>query len=189
MKKLILIDHLGDHVMDFDVYVEGKDFQWEANTPTPVWLGQLLLLDPESYDQWLRDKEKVEDVSLVSESEVEVKPEDFDAEIAREAAIVLEVEIKETPYMTAPMFCSTCSWRGARGDCRFGHDDYLCPNCGTETLEEVKEDELEAVDNQDTGDRGAGEAGEHEDTETLHRDEGGGEPDKRSKKPRKRKAA
>jgi len=32
--------------------------------------------------------------------------------------------------------CFKCGWEGTYKDCIFGHDDYVCPVCSVESLEE-----------------------------------------------------
>ncbi len=34
--------------------------------------------------------------------------------------------------------CLVCGWGGIQGDCKFGHDDFYCPQCGKEALETVE---------------------------------------------------
>jgi len=43
MKVLRLYDHLGELKREFNVYVEGEDFKWEASYPEPIWLGTISL--------------------------------------------------------------------------------------------------------------------------------------------------
>lgn len=43
MKYLQLYNHLGNLVKEFEVYVDGKDFDWAAQKPEPVWLGTIRL--------------------------------------------------------------------------------------------------------------------------------------------------
>ena len=44
MKYLQLYDHLGNLVKEFEVYVDGQDFNWAAQKPEPVWLGTIKLV-------------------------------------------------------------------------------------------------------------------------------------------------
>ena len=43
MKVLRIYDHLGELKKEFNVYVEGEDFKWQASVPEPVWLGTITL--------------------------------------------------------------------------------------------------------------------------------------------------
>jgi len=45
MKVLRIYDHLGELKKEFQVYVEGEDFMWQASYPEPVWLGRIVLED------------------------------------------------------------------------------------------------------------------------------------------------
>lgn len=47
MKKLILYDHLGNKLLEQDVFVDGQDFKYEAPYPTAIWLGKLMIVDKE----------------------------------------------------------------------------------------------------------------------------------------------
>ncbi len=40
------------------------------------------------------------------------------------------------------VICTHCRWEGDRDECRFGHNDFCCPKCGREAIQEKK---LEAV--------------------------------------------
>ncbi|GAI35179.1 unnamed protein product [marine sediment metagenome] len=43
MKILRIYDHLGELKKEFNVYVEGEDFKWQASYPEVVWLGTITL--------------------------------------------------------------------------------------------------------------------------------------------------
>lgn len=43
MKVLRIYDHLGELKKEFNVYVEGEDFKWQASYPEVVWLGTITL--------------------------------------------------------------------------------------------------------------------------------------------------
>lgn len=45
MKKLVVLNHLGDKVLEESVFVDGQDFVYESPTPTAVWLGTILIVD------------------------------------------------------------------------------------------------------------------------------------------------
>jgi len=45
MKVLRIYDHLGELKKEFNIYVEGEDFKWQASAPEPVWLGTITLGD------------------------------------------------------------------------------------------------------------------------------------------------
>jgi hypothetical protein len=34
--------------------------------------------------------------------------------------------------------CKNCGWEGKESECIFGHNDFICPKCGKESLMEVK---------------------------------------------------
>ena len=34
--------------------------------------------------------------------------------------------------------CRECGWVDIQGNCKFGHNDFYCPNCGKETIEVVE---------------------------------------------------
>ena len=44
MKYLQIYDHLGNLIKEFEVYVDGQDFNWAAPKPEPVWLGTIRLV-------------------------------------------------------------------------------------------------------------------------------------------------
>ena len=35
------------------------------------------------------------------------------------------------------VFCKDCDWNGRRYQCPYGHNDYVCPICGRETIVEL----------------------------------------------------
>ena len=43
MKVLRLYNHYGVKQKEFNVYVEGQDFKWEASYPEAVWFGSITL--------------------------------------------------------------------------------------------------------------------------------------------------
>lgn len=45
MKVLRIYDHLGELKKEFNVYVEGEDFMWQASYPEPVWFGMITLIE------------------------------------------------------------------------------------------------------------------------------------------------
>ena len=47
MKKLILYDHLGNKLLEQDIFVEGKDFSTKIVPPKAFWLGDIYLVDKE----------------------------------------------------------------------------------------------------------------------------------------------
>jgi hypothetical protein len=166
MKKLILYDHNGQKVGEHDVYVEGSDFEWVSPQPVAVWFGRILLVDKEP------EAEEVEEQATLEKEVAEEK--DYNQK-------VLEGEDKIVS-------CYGCGWKGLESKADFGHDDFICPECGYQRLEEVKDSELEKADNQSTGDRGTGEAEQHEGTENVPEKPAGEPAKKRDKRLRKRKA-
>lgn len=47
MKKLILYDHMGNKLLEQEVFVEGQDFTWQSPKPVAFWLGEICLVDKE----------------------------------------------------------------------------------------------------------------------------------------------
>lgn len=43
MKVLRIYDHLGELKKEFNIYVVGNDFKWEASVPEVIWLGTISL--------------------------------------------------------------------------------------------------------------------------------------------------
>lgn len=138
MKYLQLYDHNGNLVMEHNVYVEGGDFSWTAEKPTAVWLGTILLSDKKLEALEPVPEEKV----IEAAGEVEVVPEpepelpSWEVEEQRQ----LEADRRETRFK-----CSECGWEGTRSETSFGHDDYICPTCRVESLEEIKLQPVEEV--------------------------------------------
>lgn len=128
MKYLQLYDHLGNLVKEFNVYVEGADFEWVAPKPECIWLGTIKLSNEPA-------KEPVEPTPepKVEEEVIEVEPtpeEKARIEAFRAGEEALDTKVK----------CSQCGWEGTYRDTSFGHDDYYCPNCRVESLEVVEEE-------------------------------------------------
>lgn len=80
MKKLRLYDHLGNLVMEHDVFVEGQDFTWVATMPTAVWFGGIALVDEKLAVKFTDWKDIAEEVvqELEPEKEVIIEPEILD---------------------------------------------------------------------------------------------------------------
>lgn len=129
MKKLLIYDHLGEKTLERDVFVEGSDFEHKFPVPTCYWLGKILIVD----------KEPEPELVLEPEPEIKIEPEP-------------EPTPEPTPdYMQQKLKCRGCGWEGMRRECSFGHNDYYCPSCNKEALEEVKPDEPKAVSNKSAG--------------------------------------
>lgn len=61
MKKLILIDHTGVKLLEQDLFLEGQNFEWQANSPTAFWLGRILVTD-EPYEP--QTEEEIKEVQV-----------------------------------------------------------------------------------------------------------------------------
>jgi len=142
MKYLIIYDHIGEKVMEQQVFVDGNDWEYHALTPECIWLGTILIVDKEPE---LTDREAVR----VSEGREQM------------------LEAAEKYLYGKVVECYVCKRRFDEDNAvafSFGHDDWLCPMCGTESLREVTEDELEKPDDKGIGDSGISEASELKDT-------------------------
>lgn len=154
MKKLIIRDHLGEIVLEADVFLEGQDFTHIEPVPKPIWVKEIYICDPDKLPAELREEEEV------------VAPEP-------------EPEPEVVEYRDEPVRCVAegCEWQGDLSETTdFGHDDWLCPACDRESLEEVKPDEPKDVSDKSAGDKGSGETKQSP------------SPPAASKKPAKRKA-
>jgi len=145
MKKLIIRDHLGEVVLEADVYLEGQDFTHIEPVPKPIWVKEIYICDLDKLPVELREEEEVVAPEPELEPELEPEPEKPDR----------------------PVKCTECGWEGSTKDCSFGHNDFYCPECGKESLEEVKPDELEAVSDKGVGDKGSSEAEQSQNLETA----------------------
>ena len=47
-----------------------------------------------------------------------------------------EPEPRKDGYLDTRVKCFKCGWQGTYKDCVYGHDDYVCPVCSAESLEE-----------------------------------------------------
>ena len=137
MKYLQLYDHLGNLVREFEVYVDGQDFNWAAPKPEPVWLGTIRLVAEKA-------------VSQVEPTPEAVLIEVSTAETTKEVQIITEVppverepepEAEKVPegYEDVMLECPDCGWKGKRSETTFGHDDFICPKCQVQSLKEVSE--------------------------------------------------
>ena len=137
MKFLQIYDHLGNLVKEFDVYVDGQDFNWAAPKPEPVWLGTIRLVAEKA-------------VSQVEPTPEAVLIEVSTAETTKEVQIITEVppverepepEAEKVPegYEDVMLECPDCGWKGKRSETTFGHDDFICPKCQVQSLKEVSE--------------------------------------------------
>jgi len=98
MKVLRIYDHLGELKKEFNVYVEGEDFKWQASYPEPVWLGTILLEDAG------KEPEKPSEVvSELLQPEPEPSPEEVEAEkplkadTRQEEQVIRAMEVKDEP--------------------------------------------------------------------------------------------
>ena len=145
MKKLIIIDHLGEKVFEEEVFLEGKDFEHIEDIPKPIWLKKLLIVDPavEVPTQTTLELE----VTPEPEEKVEPQPEPEPEPTTEELEAIQEEQAKDEAKEidnAIKVKCSECGWTGTRGQCPFGHNDVYCPECNKEALEEVK-DEPETI--------------------------------------------
>lgn len=69
MKKLRIYNHLNELVEEFDVFVEGTNFNWQSPTPKAVWLGSIVLEEaseeaqvPEKVEQIYERTDKIEEL-------------------------------------------------------------------------------------------------------------------------------
>jgi len=83
MKKLILYDHLGNKLLEQDIFVEGKDFSTKIFPPKAFWLGNIYLVDKEPEITPIIEKifppvvaESKEEVMPSADESEEVYPED-----------------------------------------------------------------------------------------------------------------
>ncbi|KKL09349.1 hypothetical protein LCGC14_2566740, partial [marine sediment metagenome] len=113
MKRLVLIDHLGEIQFEATVYMEGEDFKHSEPTPKPIWLQYIMITD-------LNTKPPLE---KLKKAEQEVIPHD------EEAHSLLEKRI-------SPVFvwCFQCGWDGSTLDCAHDEDTFSCPDCGSKYL-------------------------------------------------------
>tara|TARA_Y100000310_G_scaffold154415_1_gene153971 strand:+ start:2910 stop:3443 length:534 start_codon:yes stop_codon:yes gene_type:complete len=160
VKKLILLDHLGEIQFEADVYMDGQDFKYFEPNPKAIWLKYVLIIDPNAV---LPD-----DIQSLAHPEEEFKiPHDDEPHSG--------IEKPDNPVR-----CMECGWRGSTKDCEFGHNDFYCPDCGKEALiseeeyrdlaeietrkkdtdKEVTPDDTETTGDKGLGDKGVGETGQ-----------------------------
>jgi len=111
---------------------------------------------PEEVAKQIEEYEKLEEVSAEEEAEVQTQapfttPETITEEEAKKEGEYVPIEgakhmreWKEKPsapegYEEVKIFCTECGLTGQRKEFPFGHDDFYCPECGTETVKEVSE--------------------------------------------------
>ena len=77
MKVLRIYDHLGELKKEFNLYVDGYDFKWEASVPEVIWLGTISIEELSKYPEAepTPEAEAVEFVSMVEVMEAEKEPE------------------------------------------------------------------------------------------------------------------
>ena len=151
MKVLRIYDHLGELKKEFPVYVEGEDFKWQSSYPEPVWLGTITL------------------------EEAGTEPEK-PSEGVSEGGVAEVVEPSEG-YLDTKVRCSKCDWKGTNRECGFGHDDFYCPICLTQSLEVIKEEEVKDEPEKDNRTRSrvkrSTPSASPESTKRLHQDDFG----------------
>jgi len=157
MKKLIIRDHLMNIVLEKDIYMEGQDFIYIAPQPEAIWLKELYICSPEDTDKFVLTDEEVAERQPKLELELESPTEEQKVRMWEniEAGVTKKGVEPEKP--DRPVKCLSCGWTGSTKDCQFGHNDFYCPECGKENLEEVKPDEPKAVSDKSAGDKGSGE--------------------------------
>jgi len=145
MKVLRIYDHLGELKKEFNVYVEGSDFKWEASVPEVIWLGTISLEE-------LGEVPVAEPTPELGDVEVDIERRDREfREKYPEDPEAVEPEPEVTKVVPSregePVKCSLCGWEGKQRDCFFGHDSFVCPKCNRESIEDVMEvkDEPEKV--------------------------------------------
>jgi len=98
MKVLRIYDHQGILRKEFNLYVEGSDFKWEASYPEPVWLGTIILeeagKEPEKPPEFASVPLQPEPSSEEVESE---KMDRQEREWEEAKAKVKQEEIKDEP--------------------------------------------------------------------------------------------
>lgn len=128
MKYLQLYDHLGNLIKEFNVYVEGADFEWVSPKPECIWLGTIWLSSVSGIKLVEPTPEPLPLMSTLVEPESFGEPEPQPEPKPDEA------------YLNVKAKCSKCGWEGLYRDCSYGHDDFLCPKCGVQSLREVEEE-------------------------------------------------
>ena len=159
MKKLLIYDHMGNKVFERDVYLEGADFRHEQDLPSPIWLQKLLIVDqePEPAEMLPPEPEPQREIlalPLTSAEEGHLDTKEATAEAACPFARVRSYPdcFEDCPDTTkcpvslkAPedkkpdffVWCTECDWQGSTKDCDFGHNEFCCPRCYKESLEDV----------------------------------------------------
>jgi len=136
MKKLIIRDHLGEVVLEADVYLEGQDFTHIEPLPKPIWVKEIYICDPDKLPEFI--KAEIPKVVPEPEPEPELEPKQDALEIlARDVGVAIGEAISE-PVL--------------KGEIRLELDK------AKENFEEVYSHESEEASNQGAGDKGLGEA-------------------------------
>lgn len=60
MKKLVILNHLGEVVLERDVYVEGQDFACSFPVVTPLWVKEIYICEPDNFPTYVDLAEKIE---------------------------------------------------------------------------------------------------------------------------------
>ena len=120
MKVLRIYDHLGELKKEFNIYVEGADFKWEASYPEVIWFGAVILeeagKEPEKPSETLSELlmpepevlERADQMrALISEPGPEPEPEVVEeeteedkqvkADSARKEREIRAMEVKDEP--------------------------------------------------------------------------------------------
>lgn len=189
MKKLKLINHLGETEVELDVYVDGQSLDWRSPTLKAIWLTRITLQGPdepvEEKADTISEETKKPELTEFFESVLteEVKPEpehitkipphlvELEQGLNQEGLTLktLEVVDEKAAIKAAAAVkreCSECGWTGTQGECSFGHHDFYCPNCGKETLKEVT-DEPKTTGDKSPRKRRTGKTGTSKDSKKL----------------------
>ena len=93
MKVLRIYNHLGKLEKEFNVYVEGQDFKWQASVPECVWLGTIALEEVSKEPEPVEVFKPVEEP--ITEKEAEEMQVDNVIDALREQKIIEELEERE----------------------------------------------------------------------------------------------
>ncbi len=158
MKKLLIINHMGEVVLTHDVFLEGQDIHYKEHSPKAVWLNHLLIVDPDHEEEMLakvRGTLGIEpEFTPIDEPATEEELKEAQEELAAEA-------VEQVEYQDEPVMCiaEDCGWQGDLSETtHFGHNDWLCPACDSESLKEVTDGKSEESELESLGDQRPSEA-------------------------------
>jgi len=192
VKYLQLFDHLGNLVKEFEVYVEGNDFEWAAIKPEPVWVGTIrlsavkaalpveptpepslplsVLVEPEHFGEPEPEAELVEpEPELTSEEGAELEAQTpFTT-----PSSVTEPEAKEKPKPEPePKIdekCKSCDIPYGSSVCLSAQSYIAFPNCWMKKEKKVKR-ELKKRSHKGSRAKGTGSQSGSKRTKTIHQD-------------------